>query len=64
MLSSVSVAAFHTSISRACGNPLLQEVYGKTLGALFTSGELASLLYAEVNRRQVADIIASSTSAS
>ena len=29
--------AFHTSIARACGNPLLHEVYGKTLGALFDS---------------------------
>jgi GntR family transcriptional repressor for pyruvate dehydrogenase complex len=55
--------AFHTAISRACGNPLLQEVYGKTLGALFDSGELASLLYAEINRREVGDIIASSTAA-
>ncbi len=54
---------FHTAISRACGNPLLQEVYGKTLAALFDSGELASLLYAEINRREVADIIASSTAA-
>ena len=56
-------SAFHTAISRACGNPLLQEVHGKTLGALFDSGELASLLYAEVNRREVAEIIASSTAA-
>jgi GntR family transcriptional repressor for pyruvate dehydrogenase complex len=55
--------AFHTAISRACGNPLLQEVYGKTLAALFDSVELASLLYAEINRREVADIIASSTAA-
>ena len=54
---------FHTAISRACGNPLLQEVYGKTLAALFDSGELASLLYAEINRREVAEIIASSTAA-
>jgi GntR family transcriptional regulator, transcriptional repressor for pyruvate dehydrogenase complex len=55
--------AFHTSIARACGNPLLQEVYGKTLAALFDSGELASLLYAEINRREVGEIIASSTAA-
>ena len=55
--------AFHTAIARACGNPLLQEVYGKTLGALFDSGELASLLYAEINRHEVDDIIASSTAA-
>jgi len=55
--------AFHTAIARACGNPLLQEVYGKTLAALFDSGELASLLYAEINRREVAAIIASSMAA-
>ena len=55
--------AFHTAIARACGNPLLQEVYGKTLAALFDSGELASLLYAEINRREVGEIIASSTAA-
>jgi GntR family transcriptional regulator, transcriptional repressor for pyruvate dehydrogenase complex len=53
--------AFHTAIARACGNPLLQEVYAKTLGALFGSGELASLLYAETNRAEVAEIITSST---
>ncbi len=55
--------AYHTAIARACGNPLLQEVYGKTLGALFDSAELASLLYAEINRREVGEIIASSTAA-
>jgi GntR family transcriptional repressor for pyruvate dehydrogenase complex len=55
--------AFHTAISRACGNPLLQEVYCKTLGALFDSDELASLLYAENNRREVGEIIASATAA-
>ena len=55
--------AFHTAIARACGNPLLQEVYGKTLAALFDSGELASLLYAEINRLEVDEIIASSTAA-
>jgi GntR family transcriptional regulator, transcriptional repressor for pyruvate dehydrogenase complex len=55
--------AFHTAISRACGNPLLQEVYGKTLGALFDSGELASLLYDEINRHEVGEIIASSMAA-
>ena len=55
--------AFHTAISRACGNPMLQEVYGKTLGALFDSNELASLLYAEINRHEVSGIIASATAA-
>jgi GntR family transcriptional regulator, transcriptional repressor for pyruvate dehydrogenase complex len=55
--------AFHTAIARACGNPLLQEVYAKTLGALFNSSALASLLYAEINRAEVRDIITSSTAA-
>ena len=55
--------AFHPAISRACGNPMLQEVYGKTLGALFDSNELASLLYAEINRHEVSGIIASATAA-
>lgn len=55
--------AFHTAIARACGNPLLQEVYAKTLGALFGSEELASLLYAETNRKEVGEIITSSTAA-
>ena len=48
---------------RACGNPLLQEVYAKTLAALFESEAAASLLYAEVDRREVDEIIASSTTA-
>ena len=42
---------------RACGNPLLNEVHAKALAALFGSGEFASLLYAEVNRAEVDEII-------
>jgi GntR family transcriptional repressor for pyruvate dehydrogenase complex len=54
---------FHGSIARACGNPMLTEVHAKALASMFGSGELASLLYAEVNRSEVNDIITSSTDA-
>ena len=54
---------FHTALARACGNPLLNEVHAKALSALFGSGEFASLLYAEVNRTEVLDIINTSTEA-
>ena len=52
---------FHGALARACGNPLLTEVNAKALASLFGSGEFASLLYAEVNRTEVAGIIAEST---
>ncbi len=52
---------FHALLARACGNPLLNEVHAKALASLFGSGEFASLLYAEVNRAEVVDIITSST---
>lgn len=52
---------FHGALARACGNPLLTEVKAKALASLFGSGEFASLLYAEVNRTEVAGIIAEST---
>ena len=55
--------AFHAALARACGNPLLNEVHAKALAALFGSGEFASLLYAEVNRAEVNEIIDSSTEA-
>ena len=54
---------FHATLARACGNPLLNEVHAKALAALFGSGEFASLLYAEVNRTEVREIIRSSTEA-
>ena len=53
--------AFHSAIARACGNPMLLEVHAKALVALFGSGEFASLLYAEVNRREVSEIILTSS---
>ncbi|HWM22427.1 MAG TPA: FCD domain-containing protein [Ilumatobacteraceae bacterium] len=54
---------FHSALARACGNPLLNEVHAKALAALFGSGEFASLLYAEVNRAEVNEIIDSATEA-
>lgn len=54
---------FHSLLARSCGNPLLNEVHTKALSALFKSGDLASLLYADVNRAEVKEIIASSLEA-
>lgn len=36
--------AFHTAIARACGNPILLEMYGKVLARLFRSAGIESLL--------------------
>jgi GntR family transcriptional repressor for pyruvate dehydrogenase complex len=55
--------SFHAALARACGNPVLHEVHAKALAALFGSGELASMLYAEVNRAEVVRIIDSSNEA-
>ena len=55
--------SFHAALARACGNPLLNEVHAKALAALFGSGEFSSLLYAEVNRAEVIEIIDSSSEA-
>jgi GntR family transcriptional repressor for pyruvate dehydrogenase complex len=54
---------FHAALARSCGNPLLNEVHAKALASLFGSGDFASLLYAEVNRAEVIDIISSSLAA-
>jgi GntR family transcriptional repressor for pyruvate dehydrogenase complex len=51
---------FHTTIAAACANPLLVELYGKVLNALFRSDEFASLLYDEANREGVDAIIGQS----
>ncbi|MGD9703169.1 MAG: FadR/GntR family transcriptional regulator [Acidimicrobiia bacterium] len=51
---------FHTTIAAACANPLLMELYGKVLNALFQSDEFDSLLYDEANRERVANIIGQS----
>ena len=49
--------AFHTAIARASCNPLLVEVYGKVLGRLFQSDDLASMLSDDVNRTEVDKIV-------
>lgn len=53
--------AFHAAIARACCNPLLVEVYGKVLGRLFQSDDLASMLADDVNRTEVGKIVGEST---
>ena len=48
---------FHAAIASACGNPLLAELYGRVLRALFESPAFASILYTSANRREVDEII-------
>ncbi len=49
--------AFHGAIARACGNPLLVELYGKVLARLFRSDDFASLLSADANQLEVERIV-------
>jgi GntR family transcriptional repressor for pyruvate dehydrogenase complex len=51
---------FHTLIANACANPLLVEMYGKVLDALFRSAEFESLLFDEANRDRVDQLVARS----
>jgi GntR family transcriptional regulator, transcriptional repressor for pyruvate dehydrogenase complex len=53
---------FHSALAHGCANPVLTELHAKALASLFGSGEFASLLYAEANRREVG-IIRSATDA-
>ena len=48
---------FHSLIARACGNPLLVEVYNKVLARLFRSEGIESLLSDDANRGQVRRIV-------
>jgi GntR family transcriptional regulator, transcriptional repressor for pyruvate dehydrogenase complex len=52
---------FHSTIARACGNPLLVEVYGKVLARLFRSDDFEALLSADANRKEVKRIVDQST---
>lgn len=52
--------AFHSAIARACGNPLLVEVYGKVLARLFRSEAISSLLTDAANTAEVRVIVAQS----
>ena len=45
---------FHATIARACGNPLLVEVYSKVLARLFESDEFDRLLTSTRNRPRYA----------
>jgi len=54
---------FHAAIATACGNPLLAEIYGRVLRALFESPAFASLLYTQANRERVNEIISTSAEA-
>jgi GntR family transcriptional repressor for pyruvate dehydrogenase complex len=48
---------FHALIARACGNPLLVEVYNKVLARLFRSEGIESLLSDDANRGEVRRIV-------
>jgi len=48
---------FHALIARACGNPLLVEVYNKVLARLFRSEGIESLLSDDANRDEVRRIV-------
>lgn len=52
---------FHSLIARACGNPLLVELYGKVLARLFRSEDFDELLSAEANKTEVERIVDDST---
>ena len=49
--------SFHAAIARACGNPLLVELYGKLLARLFRSDDFATLLSADANQVEVEHIV-------
>ncbi len=51
---------FHSLIARACGNPLLVEVYNKVLARLFRSEGIESLLSDDANRDEVRRIVGNS----
>ena len=54
---------FHAAIATACGNPLLAELHGKVLAALFESPSFDSLLRDVRNRTEVRRIIGESARA-
>lgn len=54
---------FHTTVAASCGNPLLIELYGKVLDQLFRSSEFDALLSDELNKAEVARIVAQSCEA-
>lgn len=55
--------AFHAAIAAMCSNPLMAELYGKVLDALFESPSFDSLLRDARNRTEVRRIIGESSRA-
>lgn len=55
--------SFHAAISAACGNPLLAELHGKVLVALFESENFSSMLRDERNEDEVRRIVGESSAA-
>lgn len=51
---------FHATISHACGNPVLAEMYGKVLARLFHSDAIEELLLHDSNAAEVATIVSES----
>ncbi|MEV8637449.1 FCD domain-containing protein [Streptosporangium sp. NPDC051023] len=49
---------FHWAVARACGNPTLQELYGKVLDGVFASEEFHTLLDSTTNAAAVREVIA------
>ncbi|MCG5217642.1 FCD domain-containing protein [Streptosporangium soli] len=54
---------FHWAIARSCGNPTLQELYGKVLDGVFASEEFRTLLDSSTNAQAVRDVIAQACNA-
>ncbi|MEV7013525.1 FCD domain-containing protein [Streptosporangium sp. NPDC051022] len=54
---------FHWTVARACGNPTLQELYGKVLDGVFASEEFHTLLDSTTNAAAVREVIADSCAA-
>ncbi|GII94647.1 FadR/GntR family transcriptional regulator [Sinosporangium siamense] len=54
---------FHSAVARACGNPTLQELYGKVLDGVFASDEFRTLLDATTNIDAVREVISEASSA-
>ncbi|MEV4245083.1 FCD domain-containing protein [Streptosporangium canum] len=54
---------FHWAVARACGNPTLQELYGKVLDGVFASEEFHTLLDSTTNAEAVREVIAEACAA-
>jgi GntR family transcriptional repressor for pyruvate dehydrogenase complex len=49
--------SFHAAIARACGNPLLFELYGKVLARLFRSNDIEELLTGPGSPAEVSKLV-------